>query len=98
MSAVIETMQVVFVPVQPPPDQPAKVEPEAGVGVAVKVTLLLPGANRSEQTAPQLMFPELDVTVPLPSPARLTVRACCPAAQLPPGDEPPPGVRVPFRQ
>jgi hypothetical protein len=96
MSAVVETVQVVLAPVQPPPDQPAKVDPEAGV--AVRITLLLAGVNRSEQTAPQLMSPTLDVTVPVPFPALSTVRAYWSAAQTPPGDEPPPGVRVPFRQ
>lgn len=93
-SAVTETRQVVLVPVQPP-DQLANADP---VGVAVRVTLPLPGVNRSEQTAPQLMFPESDATVPVPFPALSTVSANCPALQLPPGDEPPPGIRVPFRQ
>jgi hypothetical protein len=98
-SAVIETVQVGVVPVQPPPDQPAKVEPP--VGAAVRVTLLLPGANSAEHLViPQLMSAAtgLEVTFPVPFPALSTVSAYCPALQLPPGDEPPPGVRVPPRQ
>ena len=38
VGAVMVTLQVLAVPVQPPPLQPAKVEPVAGV--AVKVTLV----------------------------------------------------------
>ena len=96
-SAVIETVQVVFVPVQPP-DQLANADPEAGV--AVRVTLPLSLGNSSEQVVPQLMRGAGvgDVTVPVPSPALVTVRAYWSAWQAPPGEVPPPRVRVPFRQ
>jgi len=95
-SAAIERVQVPT-PVQPPPDQPAKVDPP--VAAAVRTTLLLPGANSAEHAVvPQLIPTGADVTFPVPFPALVTVNAYCPAVQLPPGDEPPPGVKVPFRQ
>ena len=50
---------------QPPPVQPSKVEPLAGV--AVRVTCV-PLAKEAEQVAPQLMPVGLEVTVPLPVP------------------------------
>jgi len=56
---------------QPLPDQPAKVEPKAGV--AVKVTAV-PLLRVAEQLLPQLMPAGLLVTVPLPVPALATVR------------------------
>jgi hypothetical protein len=58
------------VPEQPPPLQPVKVEPAAGV--AVKVTAV-PLANAVEQIAPQEIPAGLLVTVPLPAPDLLTV-------------------------
>jgi hypothetical protein len=56
---------------QPVPDQPANVDPKAGV--AVKVTAV-PLLNVAEQVLPQLMLAGLLVTVPLPLPALATVR------------------------
>ena len=53
------------------PDQPAKVEPEAGL--AVKVTEV-PEVYDSEQSEPQLMPAGLEVTVPEPKPDLVTVR------------------------
>jgi len=58
------------VPEQPPPLQPEKVEPAAGV--AVKVTAV-PLANGAEHVAPQAMPAGLLVAVPAPAPALLTV-------------------------
>src|SRR5262249_29435051 len=69
VSAVIVTTQVP-VPVQPPPLQPVKVEPVAGV--AVNVTWV-PVAYEAAHAVPQLMPPELLVTVPPPAPNILTV-------------------------
>ena len=62
------------VPEQPPPDQPAKVDP--AVGLAVKVTAA-PWLNCAEHVEPQLIPPGELVTVPLPVPALLTVSVCC---------------------
>src|SRR3989442_9058024 len=59
------------VPEQPPPVQPEKVEPAAGV--AVNVTAV-PLAKLAEQVAPQFMPARALVTVPLPVPAGVTVR------------------------
>src|SRR6267378_2417602 len=59
-------------PVQPPPLQPAKVEPAAGV--AVKVTAV-PTVNEAEQAAPQEIPEGALVTVPLPVPVLVTLRA-----------------------
>lgn len=53
------------VPVQPPPLQPAKTDPEAGTAVSVTV---VPPENDREQVVPQLMPLGLLVTVPLPAP------------------------------
>ena len=61
------------VPVQAP-DQPAKVEPAAGVAVRVTGVPLL---KLDEQTAPQLIPAGLLVTVPLPVPALVTVSDFC---------------------
>ena len=60
------------VPVHPPPLQPVKVEPAAGVAVRVMV---VPLAKLAEQVAPQLIPAGELVTVPLPVPAGVTVRA-----------------------
>src|SRR5207253_3581355 len=60
------------VPEQPPPAQPVKVEPAAGVAVNVTV---VPLAKLAEQVAPQLIPAGELVTVPLPVPALLTVSA-----------------------
>ena len=58
------------VPAQTPP-QPAKVESAAGVAVSVTT---VPGANKAEQVAPQLIPAGDEVTVPVPVPALLTVK------------------------
>jgi len=68
-AAVIESVQVVAVPVQAPL-QPAKSELPAGAGV--KVTMV-PLMNEEEQVAPQSMPAGELVTVPLPVPALVTV-------------------------
>jgi hypothetical protein len=53
------------VPEQPPPDQPAKVDPEAAVAVSVT---LVPTLYEAWQVAPQLIPEGLLVTVPVPVP------------------------------
>ena len=53
------------------PVQPVKVEPVAGLAVAVISVLLL---NEAEQVAPQLIPAGLEVTVPEPVPALEIVR------------------------
>src|SRR3989441_2703522 len=62
----------VRVPEQPPPVQPVKVEPAAGVAVSVTA---VPLAKLAVQVAPQVMPAGELVTVPLPVPAGVTVRA-----------------------
>src|SRR5512138_3837143 len=52
--------------------QPANVEPDAAAAVRVTVVPLVMFA---EQVDPQLMPPALEVTVPLPVPLLVTVRA-----------------------
>ena len=64
-----ETAQV-LVPVQPPPDQPVKIDP--ALAVAVRTTGL-PDGKLAEQLVPQEMPAGELVTLPLPSPARITV-------------------------
>jgi len=58
------------VPEQPPPLQPVKVEPAAGV--AVKITVV-PPAYAAMHVAPQAMPAGLLVTVPIPEPVLFTV-------------------------
>src|SRR5437667_5342956 len=70
VAALTVTVQVP-VPAHPPPLQPANVEPVAAA--AVKVTAV-PLVYEAEHVAPQLMPPELLVTVPLPVPALVTVK------------------------
>ena len=70
-AALIVTVQVAAVPVQPL-DQPPNVEPEAAAAVRVTV---VPLAMLAEQVDPQLMPPVEDVTVPVPVPVLVTVRA-----------------------
>src|SRR5207249_698877 len=60
------------VPVHPPPLQPLKVEPAAGVAVSVTA---VPLGKLAEQVAPQVIPTGELVTVPLPVPALLTVSA-----------------------
>ena len=69
VAALSVTVQVPA-PEQPPPLQPEKVDPAAGV--AVKVTAL-PLANAAEHVAPHEMPTGLLVTVPLPAPVLETV-------------------------
>src|SRR5207249_6592909 len=71
VAALRVTVQVP-VPEHPPPLQPVKVEPAAGV--AVNVTAV-PLAKLAVQVAPQLIPTGALVTVPLPVPAWLTVSA-----------------------
>src|SRR5439155_16360889 len=68
-AALTVTVQVA-VPEQPPPVQPAKVEPAAGA--AVKVTAV-PLANAAAHVVPHATPAGALVTVPLPTPALLTV-------------------------
>src|SRR5207245_4124328 len=59
------------VPEQPPPLQPLKVEPAAGVAVSVTA---VPLAKLAAHVAPQVIPAGELVTVPLPVPAGVTVR------------------------
>ena len=60
------------VPLQPAPLQPAKVE----VGLAVAVSVIaVPDLKVVVQVAPQLIPTGLEVTVPVPVPPGITVRA-----------------------
>jgi len=70
--AALIVMVQVPVPEQPPPLQPLKVEPAAGV--AVKVTAV-PVVKEVEHVAPQEIPEGALVTVPVPLPALVTVRA-----------------------
>jgi hypothetical protein len=58
------------IPEQPLPLQPAKVSPVAALPVRVTE---LPFAKSAEQVAPQLIPAGLEVTVPVPFPAFVTV-------------------------
>ncbi len=71
VAALRVTVQVP-VPLQPPPFQPVKVEPAAGVAVSVTA---VPLEKLAEQVAPQVIPAGALVTVPLPVPAGVTVRA-----------------------
>jgi hypothetical protein len=68
VAALIDTVQVLAVPVHPPPLHPANVEPEAAAAVS---TTDVPLAKDCEQSAPQLI--PVPVTVPVPVPLLLTV-------------------------
>ena len=59
------------VPEHPPPLQPPKVDPAAGVAVSVTA---VPLVKLAAQVAPQVMPAGELVTVPLPVPAWVTVR------------------------
>jgi len=67
------------VPVQPPPLQPVKVEPAAGVAVSVTA---VPLANVAEQVVPQAIPAGALVTVPVPAPLGLTVNVKVCSAKL----------------
>src|SRR5947209_17847763 len=69
VSAVRVTVQLA-VPAQPPPCQPVKTEPGAGVGVSVTRLPLV----YLQQLVPQVLPAGLLATVPLPVPAETTVR------------------------
>jgi hypothetical protein len=71
-AALIVTVHVAAVPLQPPPFQPANVEPL--LGVAVNVTEA-PELKFAEHVAPQLTPPVLLVTAPPPDPAGVTANA-----------------------
>lgn len=75
--ALIVTVQVLL-PEQPLPLQPEKIEPVAALAVSVTE---LPRPKAAEQVAPQLMPAGLEVTVPVPFPAFVTVsvRVCAAA-------------------
>ena len=80
VSAVRVTVQG-STPAQPPPCQPVKTEPGAGVGVSVT---RLPLAYAAKQFAPQVIPVGALVTVPLPAPAPITVRVEFKPARSPP--------------
>jgi hypothetical protein len=61
------------VPVQPPPEKPANVDPFAAT--AVNVTIV-PSLKLPEHVVPQLIPVGLLVTVPVPVPAGVTVSTC----------------------
>src|SRR5436309_8496074 len=68
----VETVTTqVPVPEHPPPLQPLKVEPAAGLAVSVTA---VPLVKLAEQVAPQVIPAGELVTVPLPVPAGVTVR------------------------
>ncbi|HET9252662.1 MAG TPA: hypothetical protein VFP58_11155 [Candidatus Eisenbacteria bacterium] len=75
----VSVIVAVPVPEVPPPLQPAKTEPEAGV--AVKVTTV-PDGKDLEQVEPQSIPAGLLVTVPVPVPDLFTVRVTPPPELL----------------
>jgi len=82
-SAAVDGVQVVL-PVQPP-DQLANVEPVSAW--EARATVPLPGAKSPEQiVVPHVRPAGVEETVPVPVPARVTMTACLPAAQLPPAE------------
>ena len=60
------------VPVQPPPDHPAKIDPVLAAAVSVTD---VPLGNDSAQSRPQSIPAGFEVTAPEPLPLRLTVSA-----------------------
>jgi hypothetical protein len=71
-AALIVTVHVAAVPLQPPPLQTANVEPL--LGVSVNVTNV-PAAKLFEQVPPQLNPPGESATLPLPPPVTDVVSA-----------------------
>jgi hypothetical protein len=78
VAALTVTWQVP-VPAHGPPLQPSNTEPGAGLAVSVTV---VPELKLATQVAPQLMPAGEEVTVPVPLPARLTVRLNAPTAKV----------------
>jgi hypothetical protein len=79
------------VPVQPPPLQPAKIEPEDGAALSVTV---VPFENDLEHAVPQLMPLGLLVTVPLPVPFLATWSVNVSPLPLPLAFKPPADGRI----
>jgi len=79
VTAAVNATTQLPVPLQPPPIQPANVEPS--LAVAVKVTLV-PLAKFAEHVAGQLMPAGALVTVPVPVPASVTVSVKLPVVLL----------------
>ena len=71
LAASIVTTQGLVSP-QPPPDQPANAEPEAGIAVIVT---FVPWPKLAVQVAPQSMPVGADVTEPVPVPLFVIVNA-----------------------
>jgi hypothetical protein len=71
-AALIVTVHVVPVPLQPPPPQPANVEPLLGVSVSVTA---VPAAKLFEHVPPQSDPPGEPLTLPLPLPVKEVVKA-----------------------
>jgi hypothetical protein len=90
MLLLIGTLQE-LVPVQPPPLQPAKTDPEPGT--ALRVTVVPPEKDR-EQVVPQLMPIGLLVTVPLPVPFLVISSVNVPLLPLPLALKPPAEISV----
>src|SRR5687767_3274591 len=78
LRSVIATWQA-LVPLQPPPDQPAKSLSASGSAVSVTVV----DENSAEQVPEQLRPSGLDVTVPSPVPELTTVSSATPVPSRP---------------
>ncbi len=74
VAALSVTLHVAAVPVQPPPDQPANVEPGAGAAVSVTTGSVVVRVNGALQTVPQLIAEVESLTVPVPVPFFVTLR------------------------
>jgi hypothetical protein len=74
VAAVIGTVHDSPLPLHPPPDQLARLDP--GSGAAVRVTLF-PARKDAEHVLPQSIVPGLDVIFPVPVPALATVKVYC---------------------
>src|SRR5581483_3348543 len=79
VSELIVRVHVVFVPEQPPPDQPANVEPFDGFAVSVTD---VPKSKFWEQSFPQLIPDGFEVTVPSPEPGVVTVSFSCTSVNI----------------
>jgi hypothetical protein len=87
LAAFIVTVQEVLVPIQSP-DQLENIEPVSGVAVNVTDMLL---AYEAEQVAPQSISVGVEVTMPVPDPALVTVSV----SELPPKDSTPSLIPLP---